>query len=445
MNQIANLLNPILKTMEKIHILITTLFWIVCYNIYAQQWIDVTPEGYETYAGSFISNNQGWLVSRKPDNNFYTLLYTRDGASSFEARYTFLEEGIGFYQIQMVDSLIGYSTTWDNDSLFLKTTDGGYSWKDMTDTSIMEKGYYNAACYFLNANTGFYGGINSIYKTLDGGVTWIKMNTPQIGESGLLEQYFPNNIFFINAQFGWAVCSYAIDAGFGMKTLDGGQNWEICTSTGSTDLWDVHFINNQTGGMVGRNAHFSHVYLTEDNFETYSLFDQSWDLNYGQYAEAICYQNDSTIWVSGFPAKLLRSTDKGVTFGEFQSTPFPSASISDIQFFGNTGYALGNRFLLKFEDNTNGITTRENDLQIKIWPNPVIGNLHIQLNCSLAEVVTIAFLSLNGKLVEQIQTYALPGNNEIGINTNTLNPGIYILSAVGTRYIEHEKIIIQKQ
>lgn len=444
MNQIAILLNSILKTMKKLHFLITTLFWIVCYNIYAQQWIDVTPEGYETYAGSFISNNQGWLVSRKPDNNFYTLLYTRDGASSFEARYTFLEEGIGFYQIQMVNSLIGFSTTWDNDSLFLKTTDGGYSWKDITDTSIMEKGYYNAAYYFLNADTGFYGGINSIYKTLDGGVTWTKMNTPVIVEPGSNDPYFPNSIFFINAQFGWAVCSYAIDAGFGMKTQDGGQNWEICTSTGSTDMMDVHFINNQTGGMVGRNAHFSHVYLTENNFITFSLINQNWYEDYGQFANTICYQNDTTIWISGFPAKLFRSTDRGINFIEFQNMPYTSG-IRDIQFWGSTGYVLGNRFLLKFEDSTNGITTQENDLQIKIYPNPVIDKLHIRLNCLSPEVVTIALLSLNGKLVEQIQTYALHRNNEIEINANNLNAGIYILSVVGARYNKHEKVIIQKQ
>jgi photosystem II stability/assembly factor-like uncharacterized protein len=430
--------------MKKILFLITTLICIVFHNICAQQWKDVTPPGYETSSGCFINKSQGWVVSRNPNNNFYTLLYTSNGASSFKERYTFLEEGIGFYQIQMVDSLIGYSTTWDNDSLFLKTTDGGYSWKDITDTSIMEKDYNNAACYFLNADTGFYGGINSIYKTLDGGVTWTKMNTPVTVEPGSNETYFPNSIFLINAQFGWAVCSYAIDAGFGMKTIDGGQNWEICTSTGSTDMCDVHFINNQTGGMVGRNAHFSHVYLTEKNFITFSLLNQNWYDDYGQFANTICYQNDTTIWISGFPAKLFRSTDRGINFIEFQNMPYTSG-IRDIQFWGSTGYVLGNRFLLKFEDSTNGITTQENDLQIKIYPNPVIDKLHIRLNCLSPEVVTIALLSLNGKLVEQIQTYALPGNNEIEINTNTLNAGIYILSAVGAGYNKHEKVIIQRQ
>lgn len=431
--------------MKKIHILIATLFWIVCHNIYAQQWKDVTPPGYETSAGCFINKNQGWVVSRNPDNNFYTLLYTSNGASSFKARYAFLEEGIGFYSIQMVDSLIGYSittpTTWSNDCLFLKTIDGGYTWSDITDSSIMENNQL-AAFYFLNSDTGFFSGDRSIYKTIDGGANWIKMNTPQYN---ITEPYTPINYFFIDAQIGWTVCSYAIDAGFGMKTIDGGQNWEICTSTGSTDMMDVHFINNQTGGMVGRNAHFSHVYLTENNFITFSLINQNWYDDYGQFAKTICYQNDTTIWISGFPAKLFRSTDKGITFNLFQNTPSSYASIEDIQFFGNTGYAVGHHFLLKFETSTNGITTQENDLQIKTYPNPVIDKLHIRLNCLSAEVVTIALLSLNGKLIEQIQTYTLPGNNEIQINTNTLNAGIYILSVVGAGYSKHEKVIIQKQ
>lgn len=436
------------KMKTKLFLLFTYLHFCVSL-MQGQQWLNITPSNYESSKGFFIDKKKGWICGRTESNN-YTLLKTDNGGESFEEIYSFSEADIGFYRIQMIDTLIGYGTVWETDTFLWKTLDGGISWENATDTSIMSNNgplYYSSGLFFQNSDTGFYGGLNSIYKTINGGGLWTKMITPDPLIDTLLEgDYIINEIYFHNANRGWAACSHIFDAGFGMKTIDGGENWEICTPTGSTDMWDVHFINNVDGGIVGRNAFYSHVYLTEDNFNAFSLINQAWDLQYGQFAETICYQNDSIIWISGTPAKLIRSTDRGLTFAVFQNAEVPGITdphIFNIQFFENTGYAIGNGFLLKFEDSLgNNISRKEtNEGNINVWPNPTNDNIYIQIKSSEPEKVTVTLFSIEGTFKAKINSVINPGINRITFNIGNKTPGIYLLTIEGDKIYRYQKII----
>lgn len=79
--------------------------------------------------------------------------------------------------------MLGYNgTTWI-------TSNRGETWlKSIADSSFLQTN----SVFFLNQNTGWIAGYNSvILKTTDGGV-WIKKNENKIAENYLLEQNYPN-------------------------------------------------------------------------------------------------------------------------------------------------------------------------------------------------------------------------------------------------------------
>lgn len=435
------------------------LFWFISITlfisshcVYAQEWEDVSPADYSLYfIGSFISADEGWLIAKQSTqpNVSFELLHTIDGAGSFESIYTFPADKIintlrGF---QMIDSLNGYLSLYDTVPRFLKTTDGGYNWQDITDTSLMKTDgplSDRNGFYFINSDTGYYGGIKCIYRTVDGGTNWIKTNTPIELDSAVppTTNYTVNSIFFVDQKYGWAACTIPVDAGIGMKTMDGGQNWTICDSTSYTDMWDIHFVDSLTGGMVGHNGMFTFVLITENDFESLSYKYNI--LEWPQLAWTICYQNDSTIWVSGLPSILRRSTDRGATFVDYDIVePYWDYSIYDIQFHGNTGYAIGLNFLAKFVDtlNTSANRAKCKDLKPVIHPNPVSDNLNVVVTSKKKETIKSSIYSVDGNIVFSSELSAEIGENRFIFKLGSIRPGFYILTIQSSIDTYTKKII----
>jgi photosystem II stability/assembly factor-like uncharacterized protein len=404
-------------------------------NIKSQPWQNVTPIGYSDAffsSGSFINENEGWIFARQNWPGSFDLLHTNDGAQNFEKLLT-LSGSMECWKIQMLDSLYGYAKIEDgafHKNYFWQTTDGGYNWQDITDTTLFNMGkplHSSHTFYFIDRTTGFFGGNNSIYKTLDAGLSWQQMNTPQIIDSASSNLYRPNSIYFVDNQYGWAASSLVMDAGFGMKTVDGGESWAVCTPI-SGDLYDIDFSDSLTGGMVGSGTWGSTIFLTQDNYNTVPNYLYPWN----QYASTISYQNDSILWISGSPPSIFRSKDAGTTF-EMQDSTYlitnPNDIIMDIQFHSNTAYAIGNVFLLKFEDDLN-TSIHESDFAedvVVISPNPASDKIKVTLSLAKSGLSTLEIYSLSGERVENIEKYMQQGKNEILIDIKSLSPGVYIL------------------
>jgi len=417
--------------------LLSTLLLILISNSVsiAQQWQNITPAEYPYVLGfSFINPDQGWIRAYKQltSNEPERLLYTSDGGQTFDLRYTFYEVD-GFMSIQMADSLVGYGLVISDDHFFWRTTDGGYTWQDITDTTFMSKyGYVKngASIYFLNQDTGFIGDFRNIYKTKNGGQTWEICNTPPLDTSN--STYVINEIKFYNEKYGWAACSRFWDAGFGMKTTDGGMNWTICTSTFLPDMGDVDCHDSLTCGIVGNSAVSHRVQLTEDNFVSLSY---SYDyLN----SNSIAYQNDSIIWLSGSQGMIQRSSDRGATFNNYLpgNIPVTNTIIYKIRFFENTGYAYGehngnqNRFLLKFTDTLNTSLSGKGiaNHSIIVSPNPVKDRCHVSVEMQKSEKVNLEIISVQGKVVWRTEQLLKTGNNDLPLDLKHLEPGLYVIS-----------------
>ncbi len=432
--------------------LVFLVFLFVIGRADSQQWQDVTPA---EYAGSFFSSScflnasEGWIFARPASSNNYDLIHTADSAQSFEKLLT-LTNNMECWKIQMVDNLYGYAKIEDgaaNKNYFWKTSDGGQTWQDITDTALFNPGnplYSCHAFYFTNRNTGFFGGHQSIYKTLDGGSIWQKMNAPQvINSSSPARPYRANDIYFTDANHGWATCSLLTDGGFGMKTIDGGESWAVCTPI-TGDLWRVHFANNLKGCMSGNGSFFSALLITDNNFQT----QPKWLFPEYQYPSPVCYQNDSTLWYSGSPPILNRSTDGGLTFKAYD-TAFAAGhvngSITNIQFFGNTGYALANIALLKLADTLSAVSVASLSpaAENRISPNPASDKCKICITAQKSEPVIVELHTAAGLKVFKTRKYMVPGTNEITLDLTHFKSGVYILKMSSSTLQLTKKLVKQ--
>lgn len=406
---------------------------IIATNVQAQQWQEITPDGYTHFrAGYFINKNEGWLLANSVPFGSYDLLHTTDGGQNFEPIFTFPEHLIS-EGLQMTDSLNGYATVYNSagyGKYFWKTMDGGHTWNDITDTAMFKIGgplYASFDSHFTGKDTGFAGGLKSICKTSDGGISWAKMNIPEIIDSLSMNEYLVNKIFFTDEKFGWAACAIDMSNGFVLKTTDGGLNWTKCTPMVGA-LSNIHFADSLHGGTV--SSSYKYVLLTNDNFDTLSHL-YSW--NWAQYPYSVYYQNNSTIWMSGSPAIIYKSIDGGDTFVEYDTT-FATGDMSDIihdfQFFGNTGYAFSYTFLLKMVDtlNTPVLHADRSIDNIEVTPNPFSDHCKVRFTLSKPESLDIVIISATGVLVTKTTKWFESGNNEFILDIKDLNPGLYMVS-----------------
>jgi len=434
---------------------LSTILLILIFNsvIIAQKWQNVSPAGYNYFsAASFINDKEGWVFARYGEwpNAHCDLVHTTNGAITFTPIFSIPDTSKCFF-LQMVDSLNGFARIdldWPlNDTYLWSTHDGGNTWLNISDTSLMNPGnpLYGSYSYcFLDKNIGFVGATNSIYKTFDGGMSWAKTVTPTFIDSVSSNVYKPNKLFFYNEKYGWAACSMMTDAGFVLKTTDGGENWTVCKPI-INDLYNIHFADSLHGGTTGGSLFYGIVMMTENNFDTISHFYQN---NWEQLPDAIYYHNDSTIWMSGWPAVIYKSTDGGTSFVEYDNsfaTDNQTDWIHEFQFFDSTGYAFANSFLLRLVDTLHTALIKQNSVfsNIKIVPNPVENSCWIFLNSSNSANSTIEVYSINGKLIINREQFINTGNNEFLLDISKLEPGIYLLSIKNNSNIYFSRLIKQ--
>ena len=416
--------------------------------IIAQKWQNVSPAGYNYFStASFINDKEGWICARYgewPDMHA-DLVHTIDGAESFQPVYTFPNNYLA-WSLQMIDNVNGYSLVEDRSTTeiyFWKTYDGGMTWIDITNSSMFKPGgpfYSSLGSFFVNENTGFAGGLNSIYRTSNGGLSWDKMNTPTFIDSVSSNVYIPNKIFFYGELYGWAACSLLWDAGFVLKTTDGGQNWVACKPI-TGNLTNIHFADSLHGGTTGGDWNYPLVMLTDDNFDTISYFNKFWP----QLPDAIYCQKNSTIWISGWPAVIYKSSDGGASFVEYDTTYASDDQtdwLHDFQFFDSTGYAFAYSFILKIVDTLHtSINPMVEIKALNIIPNPASNNCTIKLVAESDAISSVQLFSLDGVLVLNTERHLLAGKNEILLDISNLKPGVYLLKIINNSNIYSSRLI----
>ncbi len=367
--------------------------------------------------------------------------------------------------INFPTSLVGY--IGGNDSLLLKSTDGGETWNELAYSGVT---YYPGDEHILNLKfvtenigymtTGPYGGA---YKTVDGGTTWTQLSTISLcfneglffldeqngfiggsacfeGEkidkmtAGVIATTNINSstntadnrivdIDFLDTDFGLAA-SYS---GYILRTTDGGNNWDtIPTGLASgVSLTSVAVINDTLAyaGYDTPDGSGFGILVTEDAGLTWSM-DINWATFY--YPDYLCLHEAgsgtiySGAYSTGSNTGLIFEFENLTTFN-YTAVDEPihdMSSYADTVVFGvgDNGYVVVNQPLgnlgLKGDDDV--------DFNFSVYPNPVSESIHVTSDSNQAEY-TFMIVDVSGAIVLQ----GVTGDRKI--NIESLPAGIFVI------------------
>ncbi len=197
-------------------------------------WINIsstTGSGY--YALHFLNQNTGYVGGHYNSYNG-RILKTTNGGQNWIAQQTGLYD-VEVNTIYAIDEnivIIGENFAGTNGQIF-KSTNGGQNW-----VRVFFSAYKGIECIkFINNFTGFACG-SSFWKTTDAGNSWNEKTIPYY--------YHQYSICFLNENTGYMVGVNSI-----AKTTNSGDNWIVQTPNINSYLMSVSFININTGMIVG--------------------------------------------------------------------------------------------------------------------------------------------------------------------------------------------------
>ena len=232
------------------------------------------------------------------------------------------------------------------DGKILMTVDGGKSWQ--AKQSGTELALYNVK--FADAQNGWVCGQDGlILRTKDGGETWQKQ------ESGITFPIFA--LWFVSPSHGWAVSEQATY----LRTTSGGESWETGRIEASLEgvdleatlalvdpvLYDIHFLDEQTGWMAGE---FGKIYHSTDGGVTWqeqqgTLLGQAGiddALNLPAWF-GIRFLNANEGMTVGLEGKMAHTTDGGQTwnFVAEEASLFSTDPLFALSFHNGAGWITG--------------------------------------------------------------------------------------------------------
>lgn len=423
-----------MKQKNRLSVFIIVIFSFF-FEIYSQQWVNISPfpETNIGIYGEFISATEGWIMQSSSAEE-QAIYHTNDGGKNWEKIFTQSHQ-LGYFT--MVDQNNGWLRLITAEKhLYMKTSDGGYNWNDMTEYMPIESDA-NYPFYFIDQDVGFIcSGADSldysatIYKTSDGGYNWYETNTHPFIYNDENHPYGVEKFYFLNQEYGWASCFGWIDEGLSIYTTDGGENWYSGLNPEHNYIADIHFVSPNVGGAVTYFPSYNsiEIMITNDNFSSIRYFYDETDWKWNQYPRAICFQNDSTVWIAGEPGIISRSNNGGANFDSLQTI---NANLYKIQFFGDIGYIFGNNNNALYRyDGESGIEQEcniDNCLLFQNYPNPFNSTTIIEY-----------FIKENNQVVS-LKVYDITGSlvNEI-FQEKKHNKGKYIVSWGGNGKYEKE-------
>lgn len=386
-------------------------------------------------------------------------------------------------QLNVVDfpsNMVGY--IGGNDSLLLKTTNGGLTWNQVSHSgvSFFSGGEHIVNLEFTSENTGYmtvgpYGGT---YKTTDGGLNWTQLtfvgnmcynqalffwdeDNGVVGGSGCFQGEYVEvmtggtlasatinspswdasdiilDIDFYDNQYGLGVSKERI-----LKTTDGGVNWDTIPH-GNTDieLTSIKIIADTLAyaGYIDLSSNFG-LLKSNDSGQTWTTETSMATFYYPDYHDITETNNGYIYSVGGEDSQgdglIFEDVGQGWWFYPIDHTLRSVDSYNDSTVFavGDSGYVVTNidPALLSFTDE------QLDSPELKLYPNPT----NSELNITIAEEDLTSITSLF--------VYDMLGNEVIMYNkyvdkldVSNLSVGEYILRITTQTEVITEKFVVQ--
>lgn len=407
--------------MKKILFVISILFTI---SVTAQTtWQEVsTPTTKKLNTIDFPSPTIGYIGGEDS-----LLLKTTDGGVTWiEINFSgisFLPNGYNFMELDFVTEDIGFATVGPYTGTY-KTEDGGSTWVQLNTSGSL---CYNHGLYFTSPSYGFVGGAGcfqgeNMDKFVSGSASPVTINSPAGGNDIIVDIDFNLNSFM---QQGLAVSN----GGRVLKTTDAGDTWDTIPSSLGNDipLTSVTIVNDTLAyaGYESESASFGLLRSTDAGL-TWATDNNSATFHYPKYHDV--YSTPfGTVYSGGTSTTtgdgvILESDNSG--FWSIQDVDHPiycMTSYSDTVVWGvgDSGYVVTNTTLGQLSVDENEV---EGEQEIILYPNPATDQITVKLPSDLnSQPFEIAIYSLDGKRVKTISS------NATNISISNLKSGTYIV------------------
>ncbi len=288
-----------------------------------------------------FQNSKGWLefwfLESDPNYGWVCgfngmVLRTTDGGDSWQG--TIVPDADQLESITFTDKLTGYvsGTSVYGYGAIYKSTDGGRSWREITDKRRVSQLWGN---HFLDNNNGIIigGGCDfaplQFFRTTDGGNSWRLFQYPAMSSALSDVILRPDGT------------GYATSSGLIWLSTDGGFSWRIFSRSGDFDWQEDLHIEGKTilvpysEGCTG-NMYNGGIRITTDFGNTWRQF------NTGQPMFGAWLLDDLRGWACGHEANLYYTSNGGVTW-EMQNCGIDPDDVLDDFWFINdtTGFVCG--------------------------------------------------------------------------------------------------------
>jgi photosystem II stability/assembly factor-like uncharacterized protein len=417
-------------------ILFLSAFLLLYVAASAQPWYQIpTGTTKQLNSISFPSSSVGYI-----GGNDSLLLKSIDGGQSWsELNYTGVTFNPGadsILEVKFVSELIGYMTVGNYGGVY-KTINGGLAWVEIIPAGIL---CFVEGLFFFDENNGFVGGAGcfqgeTIDKMTGGVMSTTTINTPSLDASDLVV-----DIDFLNTGFGLA----ASHSGYILRTTNGGTTWDtIPTGLNSgVPLTSVAIVDD-TLAYAGYNDLGSGfgILRTIDAGLTWTQDINSATFYYPAFhsvhvaGNGNVYSGAQTSW--GTSGLIFEST--GAVLWNYYDVDQPiygmaSYNGSTVFGVGDSGYVVVNQIpssLSVFED-------QKEQEALMVYPNPVKNNLTIQIpERIVGHVYSIGIFNLAGQEIYSVQT------NSSTIEVGDLTSGIYFVRLTSENNSWTAKIVKQ--
>jgi photosystem II stability/assembly factor-like uncharacterized protein len=256
----------------------------------------------------FEDQSNGWLTHNYNNDPLGKGIHqTIDGGADWQSSYISEFE---LNHIAFATDMLGWAV--GNKGMILKTTNGGNSWEELTesqrDTLIT---FYSVAfptdsIGYAVGNTGVFPSLKAVIrKTTNSGDTWFAL--PAIDSVIDLR-----DVAFTNRMNGWVVGQ--ISGGRGgsciLNITDGGLSWNVQdTRTRSFNHQAITFSDSSHGWVVGSGIADTILYTTNcgKTWEPQTISPET-------HLYDVCFIDTNTGWAVGSAGSIIKTTDGGVTW-----------------------------------------------------------------------------------------------------------------------------------
>ena len=395
--------------------------------------------------GSFFLNSaNGYCLSSR------TIFKTSSAGDSWSVSADFADSNIQLSQIYFLDQntgILGGNTAPGAPKPKLwRTFNGGENWQ-LVFYDTLEQSTYISDIFFTQDNSiGFAVGAGNVFKTTNRGITWINKTPPNSADEGFFGVSMHGNNIIISSGHGNET------SGIGMvyHSSNGGDTWNGFTLPSTHFLFDIQFLNENTGYICGNKN--TVLKTTTGGKTANSWFTVAPSFDPDEEYLNIEFLDVNTGYIAERRGALIKTTNGGQSWEQQISDErffFRSVSFTDY----NTGYLFGNEgtILKTTTGGTIGITniSLETPSSFRLhqnYPNPFNPTTKIRFHVpNNKEFIKLVIYDITGREIVRLVNQELsPGIYEYDFDGKGLSSGIYFYKLEAGDFIETRKMVLVK-